>query len=326
MSAALFFDVALCLLLLAVALAAVVGRDIFGSIVFFIAYGLLVAIAWIRLEAVNVALAEAAIGAGLTGALLVGTWGRLRRGRAYDLPGQPDDPQDPLPATLHRRCTGVLCLVLTGGLAWVILTLPEASSGLIPEVTANLETTGVTNTVTAVLLGFRAFDTLLESIVIAVALVAVWALTSEGMWGASPGLRQHVRRDGVLATFGRLLPPIGLVIAVYLVWAGSTLPGGAFQAGTVLGAVLLLTAMAGLGEPPAVTDPRLRTAVVAGPLVFLAIGITGAFFGSFLALPPAWSKTLITLIEVVLTGSIAVTLAYMVLGVPRELEHRRRGS
>jgi uncharacterized MnhB-related membrane protein len=56
-SAALVFDVALCLLLLAVALAAVVGRDIFGSIVFFIVYGLLVAIAWIRLEAINVALA-----------------------------------------------------------------------------------------------------------------------------------------------------------------------------------------------------------------------------------------------------------------------------
>jgi len=325
-SAALFFDVALCLLLLAVALAAVVGRDIFGSIVFFITYGILVAIAWIRLEAVDVALAEAAIGAGLTGALLVGTWRRLRRGRAEDLPGRPDDPQDPLPATLHRRCTGVLCLVLTGGLGWAILNLPEASTGLIPEVSANLETTGVSNAVTGVLLGFRAFDTLLESIVIAVALVAVWALTAEGLWGASPGLRQHAKRDGVLATFGRILPPIGLVIAVYLVWAGSTLPGGAFQAGTVAGAVLLLTAMAGHGEPPAVTDPRLRLAVVAGPLVFLAIGITGAFFGSFLALPPAWSKTLITLIEVVLSGSIAVTLAYMVLGVPREPEHRRSRS
>lgn len=318
MTAALLFDVGLCLLLLGVALAAVAGRNIFGSIVFFIAYGLLVAIAWVRLESVNVALAEAAIGAGLTGALLVGTWSRLRKGRIYDLPGQPDDPKDPLPATLHRRLTGVLCLTLTLALGWAILALPEAATGLIPEVTANLETTGVGNPVTAVLLGFRAFDTLLESIVIAVALVAVWALTADGMWGATPGLRQRVRPDGVLAMFGRLLPPTGLVIAVYLVWAGSTLPGGAFQAGTVLGAVLLLTAMAGLGEPPTVTDPRLRTALVAGPLLFLAIGIVGALFGSFLGLPPVWSKTLIVLIEVALTGSIAVTLAYMVLGVPRE--------
>ena len=318
MSSALVFDLALCGLLLGAALAAVVGRNLFGSIVFFIVYGILVAIAWVRLESVNVALAEAAIGAGLTGALLLGTWGRLRKGRAYDLPGQPDDPRDPLPAILHRRSTGLLCLALTGGLAWAILSLPEAAPGLIPLVQANLETTGVENAVTAVLLGFRAFDTLLESIIIAVALVAVWALTPKGFWGAAPGLRQRVRPDGVLAMFGRLLPPTGLLIAVYLVWAGSTLPGGAFQAGTVLGAVLLLTAMAGLGEPLAVTDPRLRWALVAGPLVFLVIGVVGAFFGSFLGLPPAWSKTLIVLIEVALTGSIAVTLAYMVMGVPRE--------
>ena len=318
MSTALLFDAALCLLLLGVALAAVVGRNIFGSIVFFIAYGLLVAIAWVRLESVNVALAEAAIGAGLTGALLVGAWARVRKRRVFDLPGQPDDPRDPLPRTLHRRLTGLLCLALTGGLAFAILALPEAAPGLIPLVAANLEATGVENAVTAVLLSFRAFDTLLESIVIAVALVAVWALTPEGFWRAAPGLRQRVRPDGVLAMFGRLLPPAGLVVAVYLVWAGSTLPGGAFQAGTVMGAVLLLTAMAGLGQPPAVTDPGLRLALIAGPLVFLLIGITGAVFGSFLGLPAAWSKTLIVAIEVALTGSIAVTLAYMVLGVPRE--------
>lgn len=318
MTAAFLFDLALCLLLLGVALAAVVGRDLFGSIVFFIAYGLLVSIAWVRLESVNVALAEAAIGAGLTGALLVGTWGRLRRVPAPDPAGQPEDPSDPLPAALHRRLAGVLCLVLTGGLAWAILALPEAASGLIPLVSANLEATGVANAVTAVLLGFRAFDTLLESIVIAVALVAVWALTPSGFWGAAPGLRQRVRPDGVLAMFGRLLPPTGLVIAVYLVWAGSTLPGGAFQAGTVLGAVMLLTAMAGLAEPPPATDRRLLLALVAGPAVFLVIGLLGALFGSFLGLPPAWSKTLIVAIEVALTGSIAVTLAYMVLGVPRE--------
>ena len=37
----------------------------------FIAFGLLMALAWVRLDATDIALAEAAIGAGITGALLL---------------------------------------------------------------------------------------------------------------------------------------------------------------------------------------------------------------------------------------------------------------
>jgi uncharacterized MnhB-related membrane protein len=51
--------------------------DLFKAIVLFISFGLLMAIAWIRLDAPDVALAEAAIGAGLTGALLLAAWAKL---------------------------------------------------------------------------------------------------------------------------------------------------------------------------------------------------------------------------------------------------------
>ncbi len=47
--------------------------DLFKAIVLFIAFGLLMALTWSRLEAVDIALAEAAIGAGLTGALFLTT-------------------------------------------------------------------------------------------------------------------------------------------------------------------------------------------------------------------------------------------------------------
>jgi energy-converting hydrogenase B subunit D len=46
-------------------------EDLFRAVVLFIGFGLLMAMAWVRLEAVDIALAEAAIGAGLTGALLL---------------------------------------------------------------------------------------------------------------------------------------------------------------------------------------------------------------------------------------------------------------
>ncbi len=52
-------------------------RDLFKAVALFIAYGLWIAIIWVRLHAPDVALAEAAIGAGLTGALLLDTLGRI---------------------------------------------------------------------------------------------------------------------------------------------------------------------------------------------------------------------------------------------------------
>lgn len=47
------------------------AADIFKGVVLFIAFGLAMALAWVRLEAPDIALAEAAIGTGLTGALLL---------------------------------------------------------------------------------------------------------------------------------------------------------------------------------------------------------------------------------------------------------------
>lgn len=71
------FDSLLGLLLLWLAWRALACPDLFRAIVLFIAFGLLMAIAWVRLAAPDVALAEAAIGAGLTGALLLAALARL---------------------------------------------------------------------------------------------------------------------------------------------------------------------------------------------------------------------------------------------------------
>lgn len=58
---------------------ALISGSLFRAVVMFIVFGLLMALAWVRLEAPDIALAEAAIGAGLTGVLLLDTLGYLRR-------------------------------------------------------------------------------------------------------------------------------------------------------------------------------------------------------------------------------------------------------
>lgn len=299
------FDLLLCALLLGAALAAVATRGLFAGVVFFMVYGVFIAIAWLRLDAIDVALAEAAIGAGLTGVLLLAAVGQLERAGVAAPPQRPG-------IALGLACAGLSLL-----LAAAFLALPDAP-GLQAEVAAALPISGADNPVTAVLLNFRAYDTLLESIVLLAVLVGVWALAPDAGWGGRPGVRQRVRPDGVLAGFGRVLPPVGLLVGIYLVWAGTKQPGGAFQGGTVLAAVWLLAAMAGAATAPRVTSLMLRVALVAGPLLFLAVGIAGALGGSFLGLAPDWAAALVLTIEVALTISIASALALLVLGPPEE--------
>lgn len=73
------FDGLLVTLTIAVGLLSIYHQRIFAGAILFIVYGLLLSLIWLRLGAPDVALAEAAIGAGITGALLVATLARLGR-------------------------------------------------------------------------------------------------------------------------------------------------------------------------------------------------------------------------------------------------------
>jgi len=303
------FDALLAATVLAVAAWTIVARDTFAAVIGFVAYGLLLALVWVRLAAPDVAMTEAAIGGGVTGVLLLAA-ARLR--------GMAATAMDEAPGTALRLLTGVLCAGIAAALAATMLLLPDPAPSLAPQAAANLPATGVGNPITGVLMAYRALDTLLEKVVLVLALIGVWSLASDPLWGGIPGPPQRVRADDALVFLARLLPPIGIVIGVYLLWAGADEPGGAFQGGALLAAMWLLALMAGLTATPAVSSRGLRLAVVAGPAVFLAIGLAGwALADAFLAYPEAWAKPLIIVIEVALLLSIAVTLGLLVAGPPQ---------
>ncbi len=79
------FDAVLGLSLLGLAGLALASSSLFRGIVLFIAFGLLMSLAWVRLDAPDVAMAEAAIGAGLTGALLLAALATLNNASAREL-------------------------------------------------------------------------------------------------------------------------------------------------------------------------------------------------------------------------------------------------
>jgi multisubunit Na+/H+ antiporter MnhB subunit len=305
----LAFDAGLLVLLLGLGWWIVAAPSDFAATVGFVVYGLLLAVAWLRLGAPDVALTEAAVGGGVTGAILLRAATRLSRTAA-------DSQARPPPASL-RLAVGMLCLAVTVGLAVVVVTLPSPAPTLAPTAAAHLAEVGLGNPVTAVLLAYRALDTFLEKVVLVVAILGIWSLAPDRFWRGRPGRPYLGRTDGPLPFLGRVLPPVGILIGVHLLWLGADHPGGAFQAGAVLAAMWLLAAMAGLVEPPATGGRGLRVTLVVGALLFLVVGLAGSVTaGAFFAYPTAWAKPLILAIEAAMTVSIATTLVLMVAGPP----------
>ncbi len=87
MTAGIVFDLLLACLLLWSAWRTLTAPALDRAVVMFIVFGLLMSLVWARLASPDIALAEAAIGAGLTGALLLDAIGALRqRNKPSDKP------------------------------------------------------------------------------------------------------------------------------------------------------------------------------------------------------------------------------------------------
>ncbi len=313
MTIVLLTDLLLAGTILAAAMASILARRAFTAVAMFIAYGLLLALAWVRLGAVDVALTEAAIGAGLSGVLLLGA---VRRRGAPAVA-----TSEPAPGRVLTVLIGLGCAGVAAALGAVILLLPEPAPSLAAEVVANLPCHRPRQSGDGVLMSFRALDTLLESAVVLLAVVCVWALAPEGGWGGVPGARcNRSSATGHLALLARALPPLGIVVAVHILWVGADAPGGKFQAAAILAAMWLLPWMAGPRRAAAHRRARLAPGARHRPggLHRRRPGSARVTEGAFLAYPPGWAKPLILVIEIVLTASIAVALAL--------LRHRAAGA
>lgn len=299
------FDVVLGLLVVVLAITVLYARTLYASIVLFIAFGLLLAVVWARLGAADLALAEAAIGAGLTGALLLSA---LAQGSATPFAEQRSQ------AWVRHRWPAMVLSVLVGLLlVRSLVGLDTASElGLGAHVAARMEASGVGHPVTAVLLNFRAWDTLLELVVLLLALLGVRQLTAKPLMLAAPW--------PLLRAWSRLLAPLAVLLGGYLLWRGSNYPGGAFQAGALLAAGAVILRLNHLLPPVRWSSWPIRLLVLLGIGVFIGVAIVTYGFGAgWLQYPTAYSGVLILLIEIAATLSIAAILTLLVVGEPEEV-------
>lgn len=300
----LVLDLIIIISLIALAIQTIRGPSLFRAILHFVVLGLTLALAWARLGSPDLAMAEAAIGAGVTGALMMVAYRRL-----VEL--SPRNRNNaPAPHSRLALAIAIAAGVLVGiiGLAATISETEPGQAGL--AVVETLEPIGLGNPITGVLLLFRGLDTLLEIGVLLTAFLAARAVTR------TQDLERSVStQDPNTPLIGALLAvviPLTLLVGIHLLKAGSQDPGGAFQGGAVLaacGVLLVLTERVSASRKPRLL---VNLGLVAGLFSFSLIGLAAMFTGQApMTLPGLWA---VYLIEAAMMLSIGLTLVLLFAG------------
>lgn len=278
----------------------------------FLGMGVVMALIWLRLGAVDIALAEAALGTGLLSALIV--WLAVYRAPPIEQKGdgQPSQPASRwLDAGLGVVVGSLVVIVLAAVWLRVEQRLPTWEQPLVDQ----LPETGTEHGVTGVLLAFRAYDTLLESAVLMAAGVVVLAL------GRGPGPSLGYTGGpvpvvpGPLRWLVRLIAPVLLLFGLWLMFAGSSDFGGAFQSGAVLAGMLILLRV-GQVKMRVFNQRIAPVLLVSGVVVFIGFAALGPFLGlEWFTWNPEWAFAAVLTIEIFLTAGITAGLYVLYLGL-----------
>jgi multicomponent K+:H+ antiporter subunit A len=241
-------------------------RDRLRALVFLGAVGLVVALLFVELSAPDLALTQLLVEL-VTIILLLLALRWLPRTSAVEH------------APVSRRLVSALLAIGAGvgaaALVWLVIMQPYDPISPYFLATA-LPLAGGTNAVNVILVDYRAFDTLGEITVLAVAALVIDALLAPmaaRSGTASDDLTAGAQPSLMLSLSARLLLPFALLVAVYFFVRGHNLPGGGFIAGLVVAIALILQVIA-QGERPQATMPRRYAVLIASGLaVAIATGL-----------------------------------------------------
>lgn len=276
------FGVFLLTLLVITAIAIVRTQHLFVAVILMGVFSLLMAANFFLLDAADVALTEAAIGAGISTVLFLG---------ALALTGEHE-------RTNHTNRVLALGVVAVVTLLVIYATFDKPRFGD-PEAPVHqhvapwyLEQTpkliDIPNVVTAVLGSFRGYDTIGEVFVVFTAGIGVMFLlggnsrreprvASDESDAINDGLRHYL----VPRVVGRMLIPFIFLFGLYVQFHGDYGPGGGFQAGAIIAASIILYALLE-GETQALRVlPRrvLNGLVAGGAMLYGAVGVAGILMG-----------------------------------------------
>lgn len=278
----ILFAVFLLTLLVFTTVAIVRARNLFVAVMLTGIFSLLMAANFFVLDAADVALTEAAVGAGISTVLFLG---------ALALTAENERPV----AAGRWLPIGVVALT-TLVLIYATFDKPRLGDPQAPVhqhvapwyLEKTPELVGIPNVVTAILGSFRGYDTLGEVFVVLTACVGVLFILSTGQRKRLPGessvalsiglgLRHHL----IPKVVGRLLIPFIVLFGLYVQFHGEYGPGGGFQAGALVAAGIILYALLE-GETQALQalpHRALMGMVAGGAISYASVGLLGIIMG-----------------------------------------------
>jgi NADH:ubiquinone oxidoreductase subunit 5 (subunit L)/multisubunit Na+/H+ antiporter MnhA subunit/multisubunit Na+/H+ antiporter MnhB subunit len=135
------------------------------------------------------------------------------------------------------------------------------------------------NAVNVILTDFRALDTLMETLVVALAALGVAGLVrgwERNGVAQEPAQAEAPSRDGLLPGMARVILPVAALLALVLLIKGHDEPGGGFVAGLALGVAAVLS-RAAFGEGR--THRAGQTVALLGGLLMIGAGLGSLAFG-----------------------------------------------
>ncbi|MCY4324293.1 MAG: DUF4040 domain-containing protein [Gammaproteobacteria bacterium] len=278
------FGIFLLTLLMITGMAIVHTRNLFVAVMLMGIASLLIAASFFLLDAADVALTEAAIGAGISTVLFLGALAltsERERKRRRSLSTS---------SLLQFGIVGVVALIVI----WATFDQPRLGSPSAPVQThltpwyieSTRDLIDIPNAVTAVLASFRGYDTLGEVVVVFTAGVGVLFLLGTGASSRAAGAplsedNAGLRHYLIPRILGRLLIPFILLLGFYVQFHGEYGPGGGFQAGAIIAASVILYALLE-GEQRALSvipQGVLLAMMAGGTLLFGAVGVAGIVLG-----------------------------------------------
>jgi|AntAceMinimDraft_12_1070368.scaffolds.fasta_scaffold02776_9 multicomponent Na+:H+ antiporter subunit B len=283
-------------LLAIAAIATVMASNLFISSMWFGIFSLLMASNFFILDAADVALTEAAVGAGVSTVLFMG---------ALALTGDKE----------VKNKLNWLAVVVLGVLAFAlfIATFDQPRLGdpnapvhmhVAPwylEQTPNL--INIPNVVTAILASFRGYDTLGEVLVIFTAGIGVLSVlgfkpkhrpvTSGEAFGEKVRGVQH---HAILRVVGKLVIPVLMLFALVVQFHGKYTPGGGFSAGALFAAAVMLYGILEGADRSSKAMPQLAMLRLAafGATLYAGVGLVCMLLGgAFLDYNVLWPDPLI---------------------------------
>ncbi len=254
----------LLLLLVICAVTACVGKNLQTAVIKYMSFSLIMSVVWILLKSHDLAITEAAVGAGITSVLYFLT---LKKIRAIDVRNKEtqEESHEPMTSqiahffthntvlrTLYKIFAVVFCIVFAGILLYMITYLPafgNATNPGINEVTERyieqgMNEAGVLNIVTGLVLYYRAFDTFGESTVLFLAASVVLVLlrmdTPQEKMFFNVDTDLTPKKDLILQKISLILVPSLIYFGLYIILNGHLSPGGGFSGGSVIGAGFIL--------------------------------------------------------------------------------------